>query len=91
MKNIETAALVYKQLTDGKKPEDFSHEALIIKHMLTVGPITPMDAIKKFDCTRLSARIYDLENSHHITVAREKVTKGKKTYMRYWLEEDDNA
>lgn len=32
----------------------------ILWHLRTVGPITPVDAVVLYGCTRLSARIHDL-------------------------------
>lgn len=89
MKNIENAVSVYKQLTEGKKKK--SIEAMILGHLLKHGPLTPMDAIRQFECTRLSARIYDLEHKYPIKIKHERINKGNKTYMRYSLEEDENA
>jgi hypothetical protein len=38
-----------------------SQNAAVLNHMKTVGPITSIQAIHEFGCTRLSARIAELE------------------------------
>jgi len=49
--------------------------------------ITPMDALEKFSCFRLGARIYDLKKKgYNIEAQIEK--KGNKTYARYYLKND---
>ena len=89
MKNIETAALVYKQLTDGVREP--TQEASILGHMLRHGPITPLEALTEYGCMRLGARIFDLEHKYLIRIKHEMIGNGKKTYMQYSLEEDDDA
>lgn len=38
-----------------------SQNAAVLRHMETVGPIDTMTAIREYGCTRLSARIAELE------------------------------
>lgn len=46
--------------------------------------LTPQDALQKFRCFRLAARIYDLRNQgHHIVTIWE--TDGRKRWARYSL------
>jgi len=52
--------------------------------------ITPLDALEKFGCFRLSARIADLrDEGHNIVTLRE--TKNGKTYARYKLERSEDV
>lgn len=40
-----------------------SDKLRILNHMETIGPITPMEAMKLYGCYRLSARIHELRAS----------------------------
>lgn len=43
----------------------------ILNHLMTKGSITQAEAVEKFSCYRLSARIYDLkEDGHDIKTIR---------------------
>jgi hypothetical protein len=54
-----------------------------IKAYLTKGKaITPIDALNKFGCFRLSARIKDLRDEG-LNIATKYVTKGDKTFASY--------
>ncbi len=57
----------------------------IKEYMKENNGITSMDAFR-LGCTRLSARIADLEKSG-CKIRRERVTKDKTTFTRYHLEE----
>lgn len=88
MKNRENAASAYRyMLLSGIH----SQERDILGHMLNVGPITPLEALTDYGCMRLGARIYDLEHKYPIRIKHEMIGNGKKTYMQYSLEEDDDA
>ena len=47
-------------------------------------PITPLDALKKFGCLRLAARINDLRDAGHF-VKTDIVSKNGKKFARYSL------
>ena len=47
-------------------------------------PITPLDALKKFGCLRLAARINDLRDAGHF-VRTDIVSKNGKKFARYSL------
>lgn len=89
MKNREIALSAYKQMTEGGSAG--TQEWSILSHMLMVGPITPLEALTEYGCMRLGARIYDLEHKYPIRIKHEMIGNGKKTYMQYSLEEDDDA
>ena len=50
------------------------------------GPITPMDALLRFGCFRLAARIKELRHLGH-NIRTDMVHTPDKTYARYHLEE----
>ena len=89
MKNRESAALAFDQMTKGLTRG--TQEWVILRHLVKIGPITPLDALTEYGCMRLGARIYDLEHKYPIRIKHELVGNGKKTYMQYSLEEDDDA
>jgi hypothetical protein len=56
----------------------------IIDHLATGRPLTAIDALKRFGCFRLAARILDLRNDgHRITSRVEKC--GDKRFASYRL------
>ena len=56
-----------------------------IKSYLEKGKsITPIQALNKFGCFRLAARISDLRNDG-LNIATKIVTKDGKTFASYWL------
>lgn len=57
----------------------------ILKYMKENDGITTMDAIR-LGCTRLAARIAELEARGH-GIRHERVTQNKKTFTCYRLEE----
>ena len=62
---------------------------MILQHLESGKPITPMDALNLYGCFRLSARIFDLrERGVEITTGKRYVTdrNGKKKIVaEYWL------
>jgi len=54
----------------------------ILVHMLKGESITPLQALRKFSCMRLSARILDLRRLGY-EIKAELVKRGKKHYCRY--------
>lgn len=56
-----------------------SQTDLILQYMREGNSITPLEALKKFGCLRLGARIHDIRNKLNIPVLSEpcKVAKGK--------------
>jgi len=62
-----------------------SQNAQILHHLKTVGSITALDALGKFQCFRLASRIHELkQRGHHIHNEPEKLPNGKKV-ARYFL------
>lgn len=65
---------------------------LILNHLQTYGSITSMEAIKKYNCTRLSHYILLLrKDGHKIIGMREpfvhSITGKKSCYVRYFIED----
>lgn len=60
----------------------------IERHMNDFGSITSMDAFNDYGCTRLSARIWDLEHKKGLNISRKTETAKNRygetvTYTRY--------
>ena len=54
----------------------------ILGHLKKGKPITPLEALEKFGCWRLSARIYDLRKNYIIETIN--ITNNDKTYAQYF-------
>ena len=66
-----------------------SQNEKIIEYIRTFGSITTLDTFADIDCTRLSARIYDLEKQGYV-FRKESETRLNRfdqtvTYTRYYL------
>ena len=63
----------------------------ILKHLETVGSITPREALDLFGCMRLGARIWDLKRAGYPimkTMETRKNRNGERvSYARYTLKE----
>ena len=58
----------------------------ILAHLEAGNQISPLQALKKFDCLRLGARIYDLrKDGHDIQSTTYSDPKTGKHYSIYWL------
>lgn len=53
----------------------------ILEFMRAGNSITPLDALRKFGCMRLGARIYDLKQEGH--VIRTQLVKDENSGARY--------
>jgi hypothetical protein len=70
--------------------EDFETKTAKIKAYLLAGnTITSWDAITKFNCTRLSAVIFNLKNIHGMNIDSVRFYEDKTNYTMYWLHKDD--
>lgn len=56
----------------------------ILAHLKCGLSVTPLDALRKFQCMRLAARIGDLERKGH-RIDRVWERHGGKRYKRYFL------
>lgn len=63
---------------------------LILNHLETVGPITQLEALQKYGCGRLGARIWDLRHAGFPIKARnkrvDKAVGGTATVAEYYLD-----
>lgn len=62
----------------------------ILSHLRTVGPITPLDALNRYGCMRLGARIFDLKKQG-VLVSKELVSRNGKRFAEYRLESGPEA
>ncbi len=65
-------------------PSTLSQCEDILEVLRTGQPLTPMDALARFRCFRLAARIYDLRRDGH-NIARTWGTNGEKRWAVYRL------
>jgi hypothetical protein len=56
----------------------------ILRHLQTVGPITPLEALELYGCFRLAARISDIREAG-FAVVTDIVEANGKHYARYRL------
>ena len=61
----------------------------ILNHMKQYGCITPLEALERYGCMRLGARIFDLRQQgytiHTTNVTRQNKRGGKSTFAWYTL------
>jgi hypothetical protein len=60
-----------------------SQNILILNHLIK-STITPLEALQKYGCLRLAARINDLKGMGH-QINRQMVYLGSKKFARYSL------
>lgn len=67
----------------------------ILKWMRENGPITPLDALSRFGCMRLAARIKDLRDKGYSIITEEQIHKKddgtRVSYAAYRLEEQEDG
>jgi hypothetical protein len=56
----------------------------ILSHLMKGKGITPIDALNRFGCFRLAARIADLRRAGH-RIFTDSITKNGKTFASYKL------
>lgn len=62
-----------------------SQNKQILNYLLSGKKLTPITALNKFGCFRLSARILDLRKKGH-NITTENVTRKGKTFAEYSLQ-----
>ena len=67
-----------------------SQTSKILNHLLQGYSITPIEALRRFDCFRLAARIKDIRNEGYdiITVIVDN-DKGRKHFAKYFMKKVD--
>lgn len=63
-----------------------TQKQMIMNHLRTYDGITPLEALNRYGCFRLGARIADLKNDG-IGIRTEMVKENGKRYARYRLEQ----
>ena len=61
-----------------------THCRLILKHLSSGKHITQMEALKKFGCMRLGARIFDLKEQGY-NIKTTMISKNNKRFAKYQL------
>lgn len=61
-----------------------SQNKQILEYLQTGKGITPIEALEKFQCFRLSGRIYDLKDAGHDIVTKIVEKEGKR-FAKYFL------
>lgn len=61
-----------------------TQKQMILTHLRTQGGITPLEALQKYGCFRLGARIADLKGDG-IGIKTEMVKEDGKRFARYTL------
>lgn len=62
-----------------------SQNAAIRQHLESGKPITPLDALDKFGCMRLGARIYDLVHDYGMPIVTRMIEHNGKRFAEYSL------
>jgi hypothetical protein len=60
-----------------------SHNAEILAHLKAGNTITQLDALQRFQCLRLGARVYDLKRDGHQIAAELVTLPNGKRVARY--------
>ena len=54
----------------------------ILAHLKRGHPITPLEALRRFECLRLSGRIFDLRRDGH-NITRTMKRRGRRNFAEY--------
>ena len=57
----------------------------IRKHLESGRPINPLQALNKYGCLRLAARVYDLKHDHNLAITKTMKTTKTATFAEYRL------
>lgn len=57
----------------------------ILEHMLAGNSITPLEALNKFGCLRLGARIADIKARGYLVYSEFVTTASEKKVKRYYM------
>ncbi len=84
---------LYARANNTPRTQTMTQAEKVLRHLKTVGKITPMDAIREYGCLRLGARICDLRRAGY--PIRSRIVTGENRfgepthYAEYSLEADD--
>ena len=62
-----------------------AQNVMILDHLITIGPITPRQALDLYNCFRLGARIYDLRQAGHNIITMRVDNEFGNSYAEYHL------
>lgn len=62
-----------------------SQNEMVLKHLQSGRPLTPLEALEKYGIFRLGARCFDLRQQGH-EIVTTMVTKNQKRFAEYRLE-----
>lgn len=62
-----------------------SQNDIVLKHLQSGRPLTPLEALEKYGIFRLGARCFDLKKQGH-EIVTTMVTKNQKRFAEYKLE-----
>lgn len=84
MRTVILSLLTFLTMNDNpNQTESASQGAVILKHLQEVGPIRPLEALRRYGCMRLGARIWELKEAGH-DIRRELVlTEGGVRVAEY--------
>lgn len=57
-----------------------------IAYAMLQGPLTQLEALRRFGCMRLGARIWELRTVYCLPIKTEIITRRKKSYALYSYE-----
>ena len=83
-KTIKKKKYLIKQECTDNIMEAKSQEKRILDYLQNGGKITPLEALDKFGCLRLSGRIYDLKRKGY-NIKSNRITVNKKQVAQYSL------
>lgn len=66
-----------------------SQNKQIAEHLKSGKSITPLEALKKYGCFRLSGRIWDLKHKEGMKIKTDLVTRKNKTFAEYRMENNN--
>lgn len=64
-------------------PPEGTQARAILDALLAGQSLTPLDALRRFGCNRLAARIYDLQTRYGWSIDAKPEHEGRKTWARY--------
>jgi hypothetical protein len=71
-------------MSQNKGAQEMSQNEKILA-ALKRGPLTPMEALERFGCFRLAARVGELREQGHAIGVEKVATSTGKHVARYWL------
>ena len=72
-----------------KTNRKISQDKLIINYLKSGESLTPLDALKMFNCFRLGARIFDLKKNGHDIITKITTIKEIPTISSHFIVEKD--